>query len=428
MGKKGKSKGGTAPEPAKPVVSTNAPIVIKEEPKIVKVEEPKVIEPVIAPKVEKVPEKAPSKAPEKVAQKAPEKVPQKAPEKIEKLPEKVEKLPEKIVKIEPVVESTPAVQSESPEGETTLSKSQKKRLRKKKSNNGDESEPKQDSPTTEQTENGEGGEKKKKHRKRKGNKSIVDVEEIKAAIQKKLQEIPVDAKKDDPSKKNKKKPQESAPAPIIEAPVVNIPEATQLAPESPTAARNGNKKNQKRAATSSNPKTSIPDELKIKQEQDQQKAREELQKEIESREKLLEKIEQVLDSRKGDVEAAVSQQNILGKMGKELTKIQEQKAKLAADVKAAAAAKIQSPKENELVKKIERVVDVTKIEIENVQNQQAFVGQLEAQLAKVKNTKDKYMRGDHSEEATSSKDVKLPPHIEKLKQEIVDIKKGKKSR
>lgn len=390
MGKKGKSKGGTV-EPATPVVATSAPIVIKEEPKIVKVEEPTVV---IAPKVQ---EKAP------------------------------EKLPEKVAKVEPVLESPPAptVQLEKSEGETTLSKSQKKRLRKKKSNNGDESQPKPASPTKD-SENGDGTEKKKKHRKRKGNKSIVDVEEVKAAIQKKLQEIPVEAKKDDTLKKSNKKPQECAPAPVVETPIVNIPEATQLAPESPTATRNATKKNQKRSATSSNAKTSIPDELKIKQEQEQQKAREELKKEIESREKLLEKIEQVLDSRKGDVEAAVSQQNILGKMGKELNKIQEQKAKLASDVKAAAAAKLQSArKEDELVKKIDRVVDVTKIEIENVQNQQAFVGHLEAQLAKVKNTKDKYMRGDHSEEASNSKDVKLPPHIEKLKQEIVDIKKGK---
>lgn len=158
---------------------------------------------------------------------------------------------------------------------------------------------------------------------------------------------------------------------------------------------------------------SIPDELKIKQEREQQEARINLKNEIERREKLMEKIDAVLDNRKSDAKLAKDQQTLLGNMSKELSK-----------VKIPEMPDFLDTEPDVLFNKIEQVLGVTKLEIKNVQNQQAFVGRLEHELAKVKQTKDKYLRGETA--STSSEPeapVKLPDHIEKLKQELMEIKK-----
>ena len=158
---------------------------------------------------------------------------------------------------------------------------------------------------------------------------------------------------------------------------------------------------------------SIPDELKIKQEREQQEARVNLKNEIERREKLMEKIDAVLDNRKSDAKLAKDQQTLLGNMSKELSK-----------VKIPEMPDFLDTEPDVLFNKIEQVLGVTKLEIKNVQNQQAFVGRLEHELAKVKQTKDKYLRGDTASTSNEPEaPVKLPDHIEKLKQELMEIKK-----
>ena len=158
---------------------------------------------------------------------------------------------------------------------------------------------------------------------------------------------------------------------------------------------------------------SIPDELKIKQEREQQEARINLKNEIERREKLMEKIDQVLDNRKSDAKLAKDQQALLGNMSKELSK-----------VKIPEMPDFLDTEPDVLFNKIEQVLGVTKLEIKNVQNQQAFVGRLEHELAKVKQTKDKYLRGETASTSNEPETpVKLPDHIEKLKQELMEIKK-----
>lgn len=161
-------------------------------------------------------------------------------------------------------------------------------------------------------------------------------------------------------------------------------------------------KNKKRSGS----KKSILDELQEKQDREQQEAREILKNEIVKREKLLEKIDMVLDCKKNEERVAQDQQESL----KDISML------------ASTIGPAQSQEKSEiLVDKIEQVLGVTKLEIKNVQNHKVFVERLENELAKVKDTKDKYLRGE-AETSTSSINPKIPEHIEKLSREIKNVK------
>lgn len=156
-------------------------------------------------------------------------------------------------------------------------------------------------------------------------------------------------------------------------------------------------------------KKSILDELQEKQEREQQEARINLKNEIAKREKLLEKIDMVLDCKKSEAKAAQSQQESL----RDLSSLTLQS--------GTSKTNEEQVESHEISNRIEKVLDVTKLEIKNVRNQQAFVGRLEHELAKVREAKDKYLSGEMAEPSTSQQ-PKLPKHIEKLSREIKDIK------
>lgn len=162
-------------------------------------------------------------------------------------------------------------------------------------------------------------------------------------------------------------------------------------------------------------KKSIVDELEERQSREQYEARSQLQNEIIQRENLLAKIEMVLDCNKSEAIAARAQQeslNALNNLSKSVMPITN---------------------EQHVFDKIEQVLGGGRLEVKNVQHQQAFVGRLETELEKVKQTKDKFIRGQTSTQATSSmpemqQQQQLPEHIEKMSRKMQDIKKVKPSR
>lgn len=115
----------------------------------------------------------------------------------------------------------------------------------------------------------------------------------------------------------------------------------------------------------------------------------------------------VLDCNKNEAKLAKDQQDSL----KDLSTLS----------KSAEPSQPEKAQDEHLVDRIEQVIGVTKLELKNVANQQAFVGRLESELAKVKETKDKYLRGETSEESASAP-PQLPEHIEKLTREIKPVK------
>lgn len=191
----------------------------------------------------------------------------------------------------------------------------------------------------------------------------------------------------------------------VEEPKVDAKLAERIEPQAEALKNDPRKgKNKKRGDS----KKSILDELQERQEREQLEAKTQLQNEIVKREKLLEKIDMVLDCKKSEAKVAQDQQESL----KDLSELASKSAPVAA---------AKEPEQDALVDKIEQVLGVTKLELKNVQNQQAFVGRLETELAKVKETKEKYFRGETAEASTSA-DPKLPEHIEKLNRGIKDVK------
>lgn len=183
--------------------------------------------------------------------------------------------------------------------------------------------------------------------------------------------------------------------------------------EKPDPQRRGKK--QKRFDLSS--KKTISDELQERQEREQNEARDHIKKEIAKREKLLETIDLVLDCHKTEVELAKNQQESL----KDVKFLSQEAAKprpLPSSSKPPkqSANKKTSPVEEELVNKIEQVLGMTKLEIKNAQTQKAYVSRLEAEVAKVKQSKDILL-------GTQSSSV-VPTHIQKMAKEMKDISKG----
>lgn len=174
---------------------------------------------------------------------------------------------------------------------------------------------------------------------------------------------------------------------------------------------NQSRKNKKQKRSDLTSKKTINDEIQERQDREQKEARDHICNEIAKREKLLSTIDMVFDIHKSEVELAKNQQESL----KDLSS-------LAAS--SAPAPKQQAPqllpKNDELVDKIEQALGVTKLEIKNVHSQQAFVGRLEDELAKVKQSKDKLLRGDYSE-ATPSNAV--PPQIKEMTKQLCDLTK-----
>lgn len=194
---------------------------------------------------------------------------------------------------------------------------------------------------------------------------------------------------------------ESSAEPKVEQEQIDEKLNERVEPPAEVPKPESRKKNKKR----NDSKKSILDELQERQEREQQEAHHQLKNEIARREKLLEKIDMVLDCKKSEAKAAQDQHESLKDLKKSLP---SQSQEIPAG-------------DGLLVDKIEQVLGVTKLEINNVQNQQAFVGRLENELAKVKETKEKYLRGETSEASTSS-EPKLPDHIKKLTREIHDVK------
>ncbi|XP_070494186.1 axoneme-associated protein mst101(2)-like [Chironomus tepperi] len=164
-------------------------------------------------------------------------------------------------------------------------------------------------------------------------------------------------------------------------------------------------------------KKTISDELQERQEREQKEAQAHIKNEIAKREKLLETIDLVLDCHKTEVELAKNQQESL----KDVKLLSQEAAKprsptLASKTSKQSSSKKSTPAEEELVNKIEQVLGMTKLEIKNAQTQQAYVSRLEAEVAKVKQSKDILLGGQ-----TSSA---VPPHIQKMAKEMRDLTKG----
>jgi len=183
--------------------------------------------------------------------------------------------------------------------------------------------------------------------------------------------------------------------------------------EKPEPQRRGKK--QKRFDLSS--KKTISDELQERQEREQKEARDHIKNEIAKREKLLETIDLVLDCHKTEVELAKNQQESLKDvkmLSQEALKIRPQA--LPSKAPKQSSSKKTTPVEEELANKIEQVLGMTKLEIKNAQTQQAYVNRLEAEVAKVKQSKDILLGGQPSSV--------VPPHIQKMAKEMRDIGKG----
>lgn len=183
--------------------------------------------------------------------------------------------------------------------------------------------------------------------------------------------------------------------------------------EKPEPQRRGKK--QKRFDLSS--KKTISDELQERQEREQKEARDHIKNEIAKREKLLETIDLVLDCHKTEVELAKNQQESLKDvkmLSQEASKIRPQA--LPSKAPKQSSSKKSTPVEEELANKIEQVLGMTKLEIKNAQTQQAYVNRLEAEVAKVKQSKDILLGGQPSSV--------VPPHIQKMAKEMRDIGKG----
>lgn len=218
--------------------------------------------------------------------------------------------------------------------------------------------------------------------------------------------------------KNKQKATSQEPEIIENVESVEAAESNEKLPESPNPLREAPSPPQKSESRKNKNKkrsTSILDELQERKEREQQEARIALRNEIAKREMLLEKIDMVLNSKKSEAIVASQQQSSL----KEITQLAHSAAEPLPE-----PLPIDDPRE-QLVDKIEQVLGVTKLEIKNAQNQQAFVGRLEDELAKVQVSKEKYLRGDMSGESSTSAEPKIPEHIEKLAKEIRDISKEK---
>lgn len=173
-------------------------------------------------------------------------------------------------------------------------------------------------------------------------------------------------------------------------------------------------KKQKRFDLSS--KKTILDELQERQQREQKEAREHIKNEIAKREKLLETIDLVLDCHKSEAELAKNQQESLNDVKKltlEAAKVQSKPSTSKAPKKS--QGKKTSPNEEELVNKIEQVLGMTKLEIKNAQTNQAYIGRLEAEVAKVKQSKDILLGGQSA--------PVVPPHIKKMATEIKDLTK-----
>ncbi|CRL05067.1 CLUMA_CG018155, isoform A [Clunio marinus] len=178
----------------------------------------------------------------------------------------------------------------------------------------------------------------------------------------------------------------------------------------PAAHNNETRKSKNRRRGDS--KKCIPDELQERLEREQREARDQLKNEIEKREKLLEKIEMVLDCKKQEKKIAKDHQDSI----KEMVAL--------TSLASSSTIPANEPEKDLLVDKIEQVLGVTKLEIKNVQNQQAFVGRLETELSKIKDAKNNYLQGETSDAAQAST-YKLPEHIEKLKKGIKNVEEVK---
>ncbi|KAL7022470.1 hypothetical protein ACKWTF_012252 [Chironomus riparius] len=279
--------------------------------------------------------------------------------------------------------------------------------------------------------------KKKRHRNRKkNNRNVGDVqEEINEEISKNENsgEIISEKSGDDPASshqntlkrkrnrnKNKttvNKEQNEAIVEVVEKLLENEQpqniEAKSEHKEKPEPQRRGKK--QKRSDLSS--KKTILDELQDRQEREQKEARDHIKNEIAKREKLLETIDLVLDCHKTEAELAKNQQESLKDvmlLSQEAAKPRPQPLPLKSPKQS--SSKKSTPVEDELVNKIEQVLGMTKLEIQNAQTQKAYVSRLEAEVAKVKQSKDILLGGQSSSA--------VPPHIQKMAKEMRDLTKG----